>query len=302
MTDRRVPVRSVSVVIATHNEGTELLSTVLNLARELPSTGEIIVVNDMSSDGSVAGLAGHVANIRLLRPPRRLGVAGARNLGAKEAHGDVLIFADAHVRAPSGWLGSFLRVLADEQVGAAGPAIARMRHPEVRGYGLRFTDSATNLEWLGPLGADPYPVPVLGGFFIGMRREVFNLTGGLDGGMHIYGMEDPELCLRLWTLGYRCMLIPTVIVRHVFRTKAHQLDWQSGLHNVLRLGVLHFGTNRLRALFGHYAGDCEFPDAMARLLDSDVAERRAWIRARRVADDEWFFSYINDVSLGTARA
>lgn len=287
------PQAGLTLVIATHDEGDQLWRTVANLAQGLPDGSEILVVDDESADGSVGELERRVPQARVIRPGRRLGVASARNLGAARASGDVLIFADAHVRATQSWAGEIVPVLADEGVGMAGAVVARMRYPQVRGYGLRFIDTATNLEWLCQQAADPYPVPVLGGFFLAVRRDVFHAVGGFDGGMRIYGMEDPEMCLRMWTFGYRCVLVPSVVIRHAFRTHEHQLGWTDGLHNILRLGILHFSAERLELLLAHYQHDTAFPAAMVRLTDSDVWERREWMRANRVHDDDWYFGRLN---------
>jgi GT2 family glycosyltransferase len=284
---------SVSLIVSSYNEGDQLWRTARNLASGLPDGAEIVVVDDGSTDGSVSELARWVPNARIIRPPRRLGVAAARNLGAARSAGEILLFADAHVRASGAWIDQILPLLADQQVGAVGPAIARMRHPEVRGYGLRYIDTATNLEWLQQLAAVPYPVPVLGGFFLAFRRELFETVRGFDAGMRIYGMEDPEICMRLWTFGYRCLLVPSVVVRHAFRAAEHQFGWKDGLHNILRFGVLHFGAERLERLLAHYHDDPALPAAMARLIDGDAWEWRAWIRATRIHDDGWYFDRLN---------
>ena len=284
---------SVSVVISTHNEGSELGRTVASLQRGLGPDAEIVIVDDRSTDESVSSRLLHIGGVRILRSEIRLGVAHARNTGAQAAGGDVLFFCDAHLRAPEDWLAPLLRVLDGAEVGAVAPAIARMRYPAVRGYGLRFVDWATNTEWLPQLATYPYPVPAVGGFFVGIRREVFDTVGGFDGGMRVYGMEDPELCVRLWTFGYRCMVVPAVAVRHVFRVTGHQLNWDTGLHNILRFGVVHFGRDRLRRLIDHYADDPAFPRAFAALAIGSAWDRRAWNFRRRVHDDDWYFDRLS---------
>ncbi len=59
---------------------------------------EVIVVDDCSTDNSAAIVAAYGA--RCLRTPQTLGPAGARNLGASEATGDILVFIDADVVVP----------------------------------------------------------------------------------------------------------------------------------------------------------------------------------------------------------
>jgi GT2 family glycosyltransferase len=283
----------VSVVVPSRNEGDYLRRTVNNLLAGLSPTDEVVVVDDWSTDGSVPVLcSGRYRRVRVLRPPRHLGVARARNFGARHARGDVIVFSDAHVAASRGWLRPLLAAVTPSEVGAVGPVLSVMHHPETKGYGLRFSDEATNLEWLDWKDSEPYPVPVLPGFFIAMRRDVFSATGGFDPGMTNYGMEDPELSMRLWTFGYQCRLVPGVDVAHLYRRVLpdFQLDWESGLHNVLRFGALHFGPERMQRLVACYLDDDSFPAAFTRLLDSDVWTRRRTIQRTRLHDDDWYFS------------
>ena len=59
---------------------------------------EVIVVDDCSTDGTSQIAARYGA--RCVRTPQTLGPAGARNLGAGEAGGDILVFVDADVVVP----------------------------------------------------------------------------------------------------------------------------------------------------------------------------------------------------------
>ena len=288
MTRRTGP--RLSAVVVTHDEGRLLVETVRSLLTTLPADAELIVVDDGSSDGSVRAAAGLDAGVIVTRPPRRLGTVAARNHGAARASGAVVVFSDAHVEAPPGWADALLDPLADPSVGAVGPAIVMMRHRAAKGYGLRFADAALTCEW-GPWpGPEAHPVPMLGAGFLAMRRDVFDALGGFDAGMIRYGMEDPDLAIRLWTLGYSCLVVPTVEVAHVFRNgHAHQ-EWELWMHNVVRFGAVHFGRRRLARLLAEHAADPALPAALARVMTSDAARRRREVHARRIRDDDWYFS------------
>ena len=60
----------VSVVITSLNEGELLRQTVDNHLARLPSGGEIVVVDDGSTDGSTDFLNGNYEGVTLLRPPQ----------------------------------------------------------------------------------------------------------------------------------------------------------------------------------------------------------------------------------------
>jgi hypothetical protein len=181
-------------------------------------------------------------------------------------------------------------VLADSGVGAAGAAVSVTGAPSRVGYGLIWRDVALNVEWLPRRRHDPYPVPIVGGCFVAMRRDVFEATGGFDGQLAGCGGEDAELSLRLWLLGYRCVVVPDVVVAHKFRaTRPYDMDGSVIPHNLLRIGTVHFGTDRLAGLVRCLARSPQFPAAFAQVVDGDGAARRSELRATRTHDDDWYF-------------
>ena len=281
---------SVSVVIPSHNEGDNLRRTVHSLLAGLPADGEIVVVDDLSTDGSAECLTSGYGGVTVLRPSERLGVGGARNLGFAHARGEVVVFSDAHVEAPLDWTAPLLAAMARPEVAAVSPAISVMHTPGAKGYGFRWSDAALTVDWLGRHGDEPYPVPMLCGCFLAVRRDRFVEAGGFDPGLILWGSEDAELCLRFWLLGYECLLVPEVDVSHLFRTShPYAIDWEMVLHNMLRVAVVHFGAERIRRVVECVAGNSAFPAAFARLAAGDAWARRDQLRAARRHDDDWFF-------------
>jgi GT2 family glycosyltransferase len=293
MTDRP----RITVVVPTHNEGDNLARAVTSLLTGLDERDQVVVVDDASTDGSADALETIDERVAVVRNETRIGVAASRNTGAACTDTGILFFSDAHVTVPQGWAAALAEPLAMERTGAVGPVLASMHAPDIQGWGLRFCDDATNLEWLPPRGRTAYPVPVLPGAFIGVSRAVFEETGGFDWGMKAYGMEDPEFCTHLWLRGYSCVLVPSVTVKHLFREgnhlPAYQLDWSASLVNVLRFGVVHMGRQRLARLVASYVADPAFPQALAAVFDSDALHRRDWVQASRAYSDDWYFDVCN---------
>lgn len=292
-TSRSAATVDLSVVVVSHNEGERLRQTVDNLRATAPPRSEVIVVDDASSDGSAERLGAQYAGVSVIRPPERLGIAAARNLGAKAARGEILVFCDAHVEAQAGWFPPVQAALQAETVGVAAPAVAVMGSPDAKGYGIRWKDDALNIEWLPRRSDEPYPVPMVSACFMAMRRETFDCVGGFDAGLKLRGFTDTELCLRLWTLGLECVVVPSVAVAHLFRaTSPYPVDQRLILHNMLRVGVVHFGEDRLRRLVAALRNERDFAAAYALLTsggDGDAWARREAVRAARRYDDDWFF-------------
>jgi GT2 family glycosyltransferase len=281
---------SVSVVVATHNEGERLRRTVMGLAATAPADFEVIVVDDFSTDGSVELLQADQPDVRVVRPPRRLGPPLARNFGSRFATGSWLLWSDAHVEVQPGWPAAFTAALADPRVGAVGPAVAALGGAGHTGFGLRWRSAGLEVQWLPRQGDEPYPVPIVSGCFLAMRREVFEQTGGFDPGLRFRGGGEVELCFRLWALGFECRVVPGTRIAHLFRSRfPYPVSAVDVLHNLLRTAIVHFGRDRLAAVVAALGRRPAFPEALALVLDSDVWSRRADIRARRVLDDQAFF-------------
>ncbi len=284
---------SLSIIIISFNEGEYLRRTVDNLLVGLPPSSEIIVVDDGSMDRSTEFLSEGYAHVTLLLPTERLGVARARNFGASHAKGDVLVFSDAHVLTPLGWADPLLDLLARPEVGAVAPAISMIAAGAAgsTGYGQKWRDASLAVEWLGRQGSTPYPVPLLCGCFLALRRNVFNETGMFDPGMVLWGAEDSELSLRLWTLGYECWIVPEVEVEHAFRSQfPYEVKWEPVLHNRLRLATVHFRPGRLNRIIERLKQYDDFSAASARLLAGDLGARVSRMQRKRRFDDDWFFA------------
>src|SRR5262249_50024780 len=162
-----------------------------------------------------------------------------RNRAAWHTDRDILVFCDANVETPREWVGALLTAFADPAVAAAGPAITDMYRRDFTGFGMCWRDAELNTTWLGKWSDQPCPSPLLAGSFFAVRRDVFQQLGGFDSNMQNSGAEDSELCLRLWTLGWECHVIPElqVLWMNPYSSGAIRTEeyWDDLLHNLLRL-------------------------------------------------------------------
>ena len=279
----------ISVVVIALNEGSNLRRTVENLQSTLNGNSEIVVVDDGSDDGCADYLDSGDSPVRLLRSDH-LGVAAARNFGASQTSGDVILFADAHITVQPGWWAPMVAVLDNESVGAVAPVISNQEEPQYKGFGLRLKSADLSIEWLRRQGQVPYRVPVLPGCCLGMRRKTFEATGGFDGGMVRSQGVDNELAMRFWLLGYELWLVPQVEVLHLFRRQQpYELAWDTVIHNKLRLAFVHFGQERVSRVVEALRESTGFAAGLARLAVGDASERRSHLASQRVRDDAWFF-------------
>ena len=283
----------ISIVISSRNEAENLSDTVACLLENSGSEAfEIVVVDDGSDDGSGEAAARRFAGdsrVKVLRA-EGLGVARARNLGAKASHGETLVFLDGHCWCPPGWLEQLTDPLADPRVGLTGPAFADLVTDDgACGYGVAWPQPDLSMSWLERQADTPYPVPLLPGGCGAMRRALFDRLGGHDAGMGRWGSEGEELSLNVWLSGYEVWVIPDCVVRHLFRTRHPYCVMAADvLHNRLRLAAVHFSNQRLARVLDHCRDEPEFGRALAALIQGDTVLRRSICWETRIRDDDWW--------------
>lgn len=201
----------ISIIVPVHNGARELRESLAALVESASSEDEILVVDDASTDTTAA--VATTMGARVLRLAWNSGPAAARNYGAAQAHGDLLLFVDADVIVACDAVGRVRRILDEESsLGAVfGSYDARPRAPGVvaryRNLLHHFIHQQANRDavtfWAG-LGA--------------VRRATFLDVGGFDVERFPRpSIEDIELGHRLRQAGHRIRLDPQIQGTHLKR-------------------------------------------------------------------------------------
>jgi glycosyltransferase involved in cell wall biosynthesis len=182
----------VSVIVPTRDERAHLPAFLASL----PAAVELVVV-DASRDGTDR-LAEELRpeRTRVIRSP--LGIAAARQIGARAARGHVLLFSDVDVRFEPGYWDALPAVLDADAF--YGPKHTTAAYPR---YGCAFTAAQALLHRLG--------VPAASGSNMAVRRDVFEAVGGFREDLPVN--EDTELMMRVARRGYRVRWRPELAVR-----------------------------------------------------------------------------------------
>jgi glycosyltransferase involved in cell wall biosynthesis len=85
----------VSVIIPTFNRAAWVMEAVASVLAQTHRDFELVVVDDGSTDGTLAALASFRGDVQILSREKRQGVSAARNLGARAATGEWLAFLDS---------------------------------------------------------------------------------------------------------------------------------------------------------------------------------------------------------------
>ncbi len=212
-----------------------------------PAPGEVILVDNGSSDDSVAWVREHHPDVEVLPMGANLGFGEANRRGALEARGDFLVLLNSDTVVEEGWLAGLLAPLDTEpEVAASCSTLRLLSTPELlNGLGGGMTRLAYAYDhgyrfpyvpWRSS-GEEPRWHDVLfpTGAAMAMRRHEFFGLGGFDPAFFMYH-EDVDLGWRLWLLGRRVVVCRDSVVRHAFlgtSKAARGLEWR------LKLGVRH---------------------------------------------------------------
>jgi hypothetical protein len=71
------------------------------------------------------------------------------------------------------------------------------------------------------------------------------------------------------------------------------VGWPEYLFNRLRLAFVHFNPQRLGQVVAALRGYPGYGEALALLAESDVAQRRRELLAKRIRDDNLYFDRFN---------
>ena len=236
---------AISVVIIYRDEWhSVLLRTAYSVLEMSPPEllKEVILVDDGSVNPElIAKVDLHVANVekfRLVRNENSLGLMGARQRGIENTRADYFIVMDGHMEVAPGWLEPVVYRLTQEPNALLCSHIGVIRHDNFEYFidnevydlfdnQFPFFDHMTLDQMWASFSPDfraarnksiePIPYGTVQGMMIAMRKQFFNQLGGFDTGMKVWGSEQIELSVKVWTCGGRVEMIPCSKVAHMYR-------------------------------------------------------------------------------------
>lgn len=228
--------------------------------------GEVIVVDNGSTDGSRAYFEKGFPGVRFIFSEENLGFARANNLALKEAQGEYILFLNPDTIVAED---SFRKCLdffgSKEDAGALGVKMIDGNGRFLKESKRAFPDPKTSLYklsgltslfprskvfaryYLGHLGEDAiHEVEVLAGAFMMVKRHVLDVTGGFDEDFFMYG-EDIDLSYRIREAGFRNYYFPETVIIH-FKgesTKKGSIDYVKMFYKAMSVfAKKHYGGSR----------------------------------------------------------
>lgn len=202
----------VSVIIPAYNAEKTIgrcLHALMN--QDYPEKYEVIVVDDGSTEDTpniVKKFKAHLVT------QENSGPAAARNRGAAEAGGDVLLFTDSDCEPQENWISEMIKPFRNhhEIVGVKGAYRSRQKEIVARFIQLEYEDKYSFMR------RDRY-IDFIDTYSAGFRKDVFLKMDGYDTEFPVACAEDIELSYRISNKGYKMFFNPDAIVFHMHPTR-----------------------------------------------------------------------------------
>jgi len=277
---------TLSVVILNWNGRAWLDACLSALAAQEPPPDRVLLVDNGSSDGSVAFVREWFPWVTVRENGGNLGFAAGNNAALRDDTAEVVVLLNPDVILTPGALAALATALADDpRIGIAGAKLwypdgetlqhagGFITHPQALPghYGIGEADTGDHEA--------PRDVEYVIGAATALRRSMLDEIGLLDEGYFLY-FEDADLCARARRAGYRVVYWPAATGIHVESATAAKGSF-AYLHR--------FHSGRWRYLLKHFPADEiireTFPAETVWLSGLAPTERRAvslaWLSTQR---------------------
>ena len=217
-----------SVIIPAYNASKVLPRCLDALQNQsFPGKFDVIVVDDGSKDNT-AEIAKGFKGVRVFSQ-QNAGPAVARNAGAKQAQGEIVVFTDADCVPSKNWLKKMVAPFSDPMVvGVQGAyktrqkeIIARFTQVEVE-YRYKRLKNSKKIDWIGSYSA-------------AYRRDIFLEETGFLSSFPTASGEDPELSYRLAEKKYKLVFKEDATIYHFHPVSLFDLMKKKFTHAKWRL-------------------------------------------------------------------
>ncbi|HSB94071.1 MAG TPA: glycosyltransferase family 2 protein [Flavitalea sp.] len=219
---------SVAIVILNWNGRGYLEQFLPSVTAGIYSNQTIVLVDNASTDDSVAFVQSAYPQVRILLHPVNYGFAKGYNEALKQLEFDYYVLLNSDVEVTSDWIRPIVRLMeSDTKIGACAPKLLQYHDRRL------FEYAGAAGGWLDHLGypfakgrifdaceADSgqydviEPVFWASGAALFVRARVYHLLGGLDEYFFAH-QEEIDLCWRMQRAGYSVYSCPESVVYHV---------------------------------------------------------------------------------------
>jgi GT2 family glycosyltransferase len=277
----------VSIVIVTWNGRQHLDGCLTAVAAQRGVRAETILVDNASTDGTVAHVRDRFPDVRIVALRENCGFAGGNNAGVKQARAPLVAFLNNDTIAESEWLQALMSGLDESQrfalvtsrivymhdpqiIDSAGDGYLRWGGAFKRYHGRRASEAANTAEVFGACAAACL-----------MPKAVFDEIGGFDEDFFA-SHEDVDLSYRARLRGYRVRYVPEALVRHHGSATLGRLSAQAVFYGQRNLEWAYVKSSPLPVLLRTLPGHVLY-NAAAAVYFTRAGRGAAFVRAKVAA-------------------
>lgn len=244
---------STAVVILNWN-GLDLLKTYIPSVVQNSQQASIYVIDNASTDQSVAYLKKHFPKVKCIQNSKNRGYTGGYNAGLEYVKEDIIILLNNDVRVSENWLLPIIKIFetqADiavvqpkildlnqpeyfEYAGAAGGFIDYFGYPYCRGRIFSCIEKDTEQY------DEDIEIQWASGACFAVRKNIFNEAGKFDE-TYFAHQEEIDLCWRIFNAGHKIWYCHNSVVYHLgggtldtINPKKTFLNFRNSLFNILK--------------------------------------------------------------------
>ena len=218
----------VAVAILNYNGESFLEDFLPNFISNSPDYAEVYVIDNASTDGSLALLKNKFPEVKLIQLTQNHGFAGGYNEGLKYVRAKYYYLINSDVEVRDSWIDPLFKMCeADSSIAACQPKIMSYSEPEKFEYAGGVGGFIDRLYYPFCMGRILHTVEKDQGLYdsaqeifwasgaaMFVRADLFNGLGGFDASYFAH-QEEIDLCWRIKRAGFKIMSTPSAKVFHV---------------------------------------------------------------------------------------
>ncbi len=200
------------------------LPSVIEAVEYTGESHEIIVVDNGSTDDSVAFVEKNYPIIKMVKLPMNMRYTGGNNAGVKAAKHNIVVFLNNDIIVNKDFLAPLLKHFDAGRVFAVSSRIImptiQMGNNRIKETGLtkgRFERGFVEVWQEENNTLSGHPILYAGGASSAVRRDRFLELGGFDSLYDPFYYEDTDLSYRAWKRGWKILYEPKSVVYHKYR-------------------------------------------------------------------------------------
>ncbi len=216
----------VAIIVLSHNKKNDVLECLESVNKQDYKEYKVIVVDNASTDDSVAAIGSKFPAVHLVKNKINLGAGSGRNTGWHFAEKNLdykyILFLDDDAIIDTNYITKLVSLFTDNsRVGiACGKAYTDKKLNTIMSAGIRANlfsgsiyDIGSGKNDNGQYDNSGY-VDACGSFGMMFRRELFSKLRGFDENFSPYGWEDVDLCLKARKHGYYTYYLSEAVLIH----------------------------------------------------------------------------------------